>query len=123
LTSTKQSGVPGAAQQEIDAAALVVPDLAPNHLVASELGDAPGADRLLDQAVGMHGVDADQTAVRLDQLEREGEDTPWVARRGDPHARARRIKPEHAARVGAMHGHLAAAIQDDVGEEPLVPAH
>ena len=51
--------------------ALIVADLAPDHLVAPELDDASGGDRLLDQAIGQHGVDTDQTAIGLDQLQGE----------------------------------------------------
>jgi hypothetical protein len=115
--------VAAAVQQQVDATALVVAHLAPDHLVVLELRDPSGVDRLFDQAVGMHGVDADQAAFGLDQLQGQGQRPGRVARPGYPDRSAWRIEPEHAARVGAVHGDLAAPLQNHVGEETLVPAH
>jgi hypothetical protein len=113
----------GAAQQEVDPAALVVADLAPNQLVAPKLGDPPGSDRFLDQTIGMYGVDPDQTAVGPDQLEGERQRAVWVACPRYPDACAWLVEPQHPARIGAMHGDLTPIFKNDVGKESLVPAH
>jgi hypothetical protein len=73
--------------------------------------------------VGMHGVDPDQAAIRLDQLEGEGQRARGIASPRYPDPGTGGIQPEHAARVGAMDGDLVAVIEGDVGEKPLVPAH
>ena len=60
-------------EQEVDAAGLAERHLPPVRRIAGQLRHHFGRQRLGDQPVGVHGVDADQAAAVLDQLQRPGQ--------------------------------------------------
>src|SRR5215831_965195 len=75
----------------------------------------------------MRGVDADEleaaAKIDLDQLPAMRELAIWIGRFRQPYPRARRVEPDHGARIGAMYGHCLTRQQHDIGEETLVAFH
>ena len=102
---------PAAGQQEIDPTPPIVSHLPPDFLVPRKLRHEPGPERLLDQPVGMHGIDPDQPARDLDQLQRQRQLPRDAGRARQPDRRPRRVQPQHPPGIRAMHRDQAAVLR------------
>eukprot|EP01136_Pigoraptor_vietnamica_P026751 Opistho-1_new@82136 len=109
-------------QHEVDAARLAVADFAAEAVVAGEFGDGTGGDRSGEHRVRPVGVDADQRAVRLDDLERHRELAGEVRRHRHEGTGSCRVEAEHRTGIRTVHDLDAAVRERHVGEEALVAA-
>jgi hypothetical protein len=88
--------------------------------VAGELGDPVGGQGLGDEAVRMQGVDADEAAVGLHQLQRPRQLALRPVGGGDPDAEPGRVQAQHRAGIRAVARDRPAVVEHDIGEEALV---
>jgi len=116
--------LPGALEQQVDAAVAPVHDLAPEPGIVGERLHAPGGHGLGDELVGMAGIDADERGAAAEVCLHQLPGVAVLARRAvalrQPHHGAGRSKAHHRAGVGAGGGDDAAVVEAHVGEEALV---
>ena len=91
-------------QENVDPRILAIANLAPLAVIAGQLRKVLRGNRLADQTVGMGSVDADQRAVRFDDLPRPGEFARLARRFGQVDRHARFGQSAHDAVDGSSTG-------------------